>query len=297
MIFIYLSGTPQSLVKGFEEKCGWRLIKPISKIFPDGEQYIRLPEDVVDSVAIVQSLYPEQDRKIVELYLALEAVSGVGGKIEFLVLPYIAYARQDKRFLRGEPISINAVYQNLKLFKVDSIVTIDVHSVQPLESLGFRVHNILPHSYLIKASGEGVDLVLAPDRGALSRAIEVAKTFNIPYDYLEKFRDRVTGEIRIDGKELNVNGMTVAIVDDIISTGGTIAKAAHALYSAGARSVIAVVSHSLLSLKSIEILSASNISKLVTANTIVMPDDLPRWIQVVDVGSLVCSEVSRWVSN
>lgn len=296
MIFIYLSGTPNSLAKGFEEKCGWKVLRPINKVFPDGEQYIRLPEAIAGNVAIIQSLYPEQDRKIVELYLAVEAVSGRGARTKFLILPYTAYARQDKRFLEGEPVSTKAVYQNLRLFEIDTIVAVDVHSIQSLTSLGFKVHNILPHSHLLNAAGEKVDLVLAPDRGALPRAMEVAKTFNVPCDYIEKFRDRVTGEIRIDRKELNVSGMSVAIVDDIISTGGTIAKAAHALYNAGAKSVIAVVSHSLLSLKSIDALSSSNISKLVTANTVSMPNNLPKWIQVVDVSSLICSEISKWVS-
>ncbi|MEM0005658.1 MAG: ribose-phosphate diphosphokinase [Ignisphaera sp.] len=297
MMFLYLSGTPPSLAKGFEEKCGWRMVKPIGKVFPDGEQYLRLSEAVANDLAVIQSLYPEQDRKIIELYLALEAINGSESRVKFLILPYIAYARQDKRFLRGEPISTRAIYQNLKLFGVDTIVTIDIHSIQSLISLGFKVYNILPHAYMLSSINEKIDLVLAPDRGALSRAMEVAKTFNIPYDYMDKFRDRVTGEIRIDRKELNVAGMSVAIVDDIISTGGTMAKATQALYNAGANRVIAVVSHFLMLPTAIDVLSSTNISKLVTANTILMPTDLPKWIHVIDVSSLICNEISGWVSH
>ncbi len=296
MMFLYLSGTPQSLAEGFKEKCGWNIARPISKIFPDGEQYVRLSENIVGDIVIIQSLYPEQDKKIIELYLALEAINGVGASIKCLILPYAAYTRQDKRFLNGEPISTRAIYQGLKLFGINIIITVDVHSIHSLTSLGFKVYNILPHTYMLSIAGEKIDLVLAPDKGALSRAIEVAKNFNVPYDYIDKFRDRVTGEIRINQKELNVAGATVAIVDDIVSTGGTLAKAAQALYNAGAKSVIAVVTHFLLP-KSIELLSSSKISKLITANTISIPTTLPTWIHVVDISSLICNEISKWVSN
>jgi ribose-phosphate pyrophosphokinase len=295
MLFLCLSGTPNSLAKGFEDRCRWKIVKPITKIFPDGEQYLKLPDLETQDVVVIQSLYPDQDRKIIELYLALEAVNGSGAKTKFVILPYTAYSRQDKRFLKGEPISVRALYLNLKLLGVDTIVTVDVHSIQSLSSLGFKVFNIMPHTYMLNTINEKIDLVLAPDKGALPRAKEVAKNLDIPYDYIDKFRDRVTGEIKIDQKELNVNGMSIAIVDDIISTGGTIAKAAQALYQSGAKSVIAVVTHSLISSKSIEVLSSANIDKLVTANTINLSIDLPKWIYVIDISKHICDEITKWV--
>lgn len=295
MLFLCLSGTPNSLAKGFEDRCRWKIVKPITKIFPDGEQYLKLPDLETQDVVVIQSLYPDQDRKIIELYLALEAVNGSGAKTKFVILPYTAYSRQDKRFLKGEPISVRALYLNLKLLGVDTIVTVDVHSIQSLSSLGFKVFNIMPHTYMLNTINEKIDLVLAPDKGALPRAKEVAKNLDIPYDYIDKFRDRVTGEIKIDQKELNVNGMSIAIVDDIISTGGTIAKAAQALYQSGAKSVIAVITHSLISSKSIEVLSSANIDKLVTANTINLSIDLPKWIYVIDISKHICDEITKWV--
>jgi ribose-phosphate pyrophosphokinase len=295
MLFLCLSGTPNSLAKGFEDRCRWKIVKPITKIFPDGEQYLKLPDLETQDVVVIQSLYPDQDRKIIELYLALEAVNGSGAKTKFVILPYTAYSRQDKRFLKGEPISVRALYLNLKLLGVDTIVTVDVHSIQSLSSLGFKVFNIMPHTYMLNTINEKIDLVLAPDKGALPRAKEVAKNLDIPYDYIDKFRDRVTGEIKIDQKELNVNGMSIAIVDDIISTGGTIAKAAQALYQSGAKSVIAVVTHSLISSKSIEVLSSANIDKLITANTINLSIDLPKWIYVIDISKHICDEITKWV--
>uniref|UniRef100_A0A7J3QGB2 ribose-phosphate diphosphokinase n=1 Tax=Ignisphaera aggregans TaxID=334771 RepID=A0A7J3QGB2_9CREN len=296
MLFLCLSGTPNSLVKGFEDKCRWKIVKPITRIFPDGEQYLRLPDLETQDVVVIQSLYPDQDRKIIELYLALEAINGSGAKTKFVILPYAAYSRQDKRFLKGEPISVRALYLNLKLLGVDTMVTVDIHSIQSLSSLGFKVFNIMPHTYMLNIINEKIDLVLAPDKGALPRAQEVAKNLGIPYDYIDKFRDRITGEIKIDQKELNVNGMTIAIVDDIISTGGTIAKAAQALYQSGAKSVIAVVTHSLISSKSIEVLSSANIDKLVTANTINVSIDLPKWIYVIDISKHICDEITKWVT-
>ncbi|MCC6016676.1 MAG: ribose-phosphate diphosphokinase [Desulfurococcaceae archaeon] len=291
-MFVCLSGVPKSVVEGLKHKCGRKVYVPLRKFFPDGEQYLRFElEYQQEKIFVIQSTYPEQDRKIVELYLALEALQGLGVGIEGIAVLYVAYARQDKRFLKGEPVSVKALYQGLKQFGIKRLVTVDVHTVQPFIDMGFEIMDILPHSYMLSKTGVKVDLVLAPDKGALHRAEAVARFFSVPYDYLDKFRDRVTGEIKVDTKILDVSGKNIAIVDDIISTGKTLAKAAEILYRLGANKVYGVVTHALISDETLRILSASNVEKLVIANTIEQGLDLPRWVEVIDISELLCEKI------
>lgn len=294
MLALCLSGTPKSVVHSLAKKCGHRVYEPFKKIFPDGEQYLKIDIDgdlAASSIAVIQSLYPDQDKKIVELYLALDALEGLEAKDISVVLLYTAYARQDKRFLRGEPVSIKALYQGLRLFRINKLVTIDIHSPRPFIDMGFTYVNILPHSYMVSEAKLDIDMVLAPDKGALYRAEKVANDLRVGYDHLDKFRDRVTGEIVIDKKILDVAGKNVVIVDDIISTGKTLAKATEVLYKAGARHVYAAVTHALLTNESIDILSKSGIAMVLIANTIEQKIDLPNWIKIVDVSPIVCREL------
>lgn len=288
-MILCLSGTPKSVADGLVRGCGCTVYEPFRKAFPDGEQYLRIDIDrEADVAAIIQSTYPDQDRKIVELYLALEALSGLGIKADPVILLYTAYARQDKRFLRGEPISIKALYQGLKILGVDRVVTVDIHSPKVFGDMGFKHINILPHSFMISTAGLNVDMVLAPDKGALYRAEKVAKDLGVKYDYLDKFRDRVTGEIVIDDKRLDVANKNIVIVDDIISTGKTLAKAVELLYKAKASHVYAVITHALLSNYSIEVISKSGIDMLLIANTIDQKIELPKWIKAIDISPMIC---------
>uniref|UniRef100_A0A7C2ZPL3 ribose-phosphate diphosphokinase n=1 Tax=Ignisphaera aggregans TaxID=334771 RepID=A0A7C2ZPL3_9CREN len=288
-MIVCLSGTPKSMLEGLARECHRKVYTPFRKIFPDGEQYVRFDyEDTLDGVYIVQSMFPDQDKKVVELYLSLEALLGLGARIDGLVLLYTAYARQDKRFIRGEPISVKAIYQGLKLLGVSKIITIDVHSLQPFIDMGFNVINILPHGYMIARAGLKIDMVLAPDKGAIARAEKAAKMIGVPYDHLDKFRDRVTGEISIDAKALDVKGKNIVIVDDIISTGKTVAKSAELLYKAGAERVYVAVSHALVSNETVDILSKAGIAKMLIANTIEQKISLPNWIEVVDISRKLC---------
>lgn len=292
-MIICLSGTPKTMIEGLSRNCSNNEIYvPYGKLFPDGEQYLRFDfVKIPDAVIVVQSMYPEQDRRIVELYLALEALAGLGIKANSLILLYTAYARQDKRFMRGEPISIKALYQGLRVLGIDKLITVDVHAMNPFIEMGFKTVNILPHSYMINKAGLKIDMVLAPDKGAIHRAEKVAKDFGVLYDYLDKFRDRISGEIAIDNKVLDVAGKNIAIVDDIISTGKTLAKAVELLYRAGANNVYAVITHALISNETIEILSKTGIEKLLIANTIEQRIYLPRWVEVVDISETICRAI------
>ncbi len=259
----------------FCDKLGKKLeLEPIfveHKKFPDGETYIRIPEETTGKkVIIAQSTPYPQDKSIWELLLMIEAVTHHKPEKIILYTPYIAYSRQDKIFREGEPISIKLLLQTLSLAGATKLVTIDIHKPETLAYFRGPAINVIPVKTLSQKIREYTEnpLILAPDKGALNRAKQFAKELESDHDYLEKQRDRITGEIQMKTKTIPVKNRDVVIVDDIIATGGTVAKAARMLYEQGAEKIIVAVSHALLAGNAIEKLGSADIKKIIAANTL-----------------------------
>jgi len=222
------------------EAAGAALVVPEHRRFPDSEVYIRLGSPVGDEVLFVQNAYP--DVGVVELLLLVDLLHDRGaGRIDLLV-PYLGYSRQDRAFQEGEAISVLTILRHIT-DRVDSLALIDVHAPHVLDTLPVPGRNIYP-ARSFAAFLRGVDAVLAPDKGARHRAEAVAAHLSVPWDHLEKRRlDAET--VVMEPKRLDVAGRAVAIIDDIISTGGTIARAAEHLRGQGATRVVAACTHGL----------------------------------------------------
>jgi ribose-phosphate pyrophosphokinase len=161
-----------------------------------------------------------------------------------VVIPYFAYGRQDKKFKEGEAISARAV---AKRVQVDTrrVVTVDVHDRTVLEYFDVPAIDVTGMPALARYfAGEGVEMVLAPDENAARHARAIGDTMKVPWDHLKKERiDSWT--VETEEKPLKVAGLKVAIVDDVISTGGTMASAARIVRRQGATSVVAGCVHGL----------------------------------------------------
>lgn len=233
--------------------------------FPDGEAYVRVAEDLAGrEVAVVQTTWP--DPHFVEALLLRDAVLAMRPRRAVLVVPYFAYARQDKRFKPGEALS------SVALGKVlaegwDEFVTVDVHSPEILKQVSPAARNISALSEVAQyLRGKGVDLVVSPDEGSIDRVRPVAEAVGVPFDHLVK--NRIDSErVEIAPKSLHAKGKRVAIVDDIVSTGGTIAAAASALKAAGASSVLAACTHGLYAGGALKRLHAA-LDDLVSTDTV-----------------------------
>jgi len=214
------------------------------KRFPDKECYVRICENLDgEDVAIIQTTYP--DENLIELFLLQDAIKHFDVKSLTTIIPYFGYGRQDKIFKEGEAESAKALAKHIEL-QSDKILTVDPHTVErmlewfdiPIEivSGGPAIAN-----YLKKFDLDGI---LSPDEGSIDRAKYVANILNIDFDYLEK--TRLSGEeVIMKPKNLDVEGKVIAIVDDIISTGGTISTASSQLKENGAKKIIAVCTHGL----------------------------------------------------
>jgi len=263
------------------------------KVFPDGENYVRLNNvDVVkDSVVIVSNtMYPAQNDSFIETLMLVNAVNNAGASITHVFIPYIAYMRQDKVFQPGEPVTADVVVTSLKSIGVKCVYTMDAHSPAVLERNLSCYSNIIVSDILVQQVLKNTSnpLIIAPDKGAVHRAEIAAKKFNLEYDYLIKERDRVTGEVSIKPKEVSVKDKTVVIIDDIISTGGTIVEASRFLYKLGAKEVYVCSTHGLLIGNAIERILDSGVKKIITANTLGIKHENPR-IEYVDIIPYVAS--------
>jgi ribose-phosphate pyrophosphokinase len=245
---------------------GMQYIELESRRFPDGEGYVRVPSGAIDAVrsepvVLVSNTYP--DSGIVNTILLLEAIADVRrgdlsnlkgeepqsmedvGSGVYLAIPYYGYSRQDKRFSKGEAVSARVIAEILAR-GCDGIAILDLHEATVLEGMEVPIEFVssMPEIAERLQSEVSPDFVLSPDKGAISRATEVAGLIGCDFSYLEKTRiDAHT--IEHTPKDLDVDGKVVAIVDDMISTGGTICRASDALRRQGATEVHAACTHGL----------------------------------------------------
>ncbi|WAC04953.1 MAG: ribose-phosphate diphosphokinase [Methanoregula sp.] len=231
--------------------------------FPDGELYLcanGLEEDMVIVGSVVDS------DSLVQLVLLIDACEGLNNQ---LVIPYMGYARQDKRFKAGEPISARAISRVLS-HGVNRCITVNIHDKRVLSYFDIPASDISLANDIgsyINSMGFDDPLILAPDDGAAAFAKAVAAYGSWDQDHLNK--TRISGdEVRIAPRTLSAADRSVIIVDDIISTGGTIATAAAMLREQGACDVFAACVHGVLTGGAFARLKASGIQEVVCSDTI-----------------------------
>jgi len=231
--------------------------------FPDGEMYLAAGE--LDQETIIVGSVVDNDA-LVQLFLMIDACDSSTNR---LVVPYMGYARQDKRFKQGEPISARAVARVLGR-GIESVLTVNIHDRDVLNYFPVPAQDISIANEIGAYIGSlGLDdpLILAPDDGALAFARDVASAGKWDYDHLEK--TRLSGlEVKMAPKEICTDSRSVVIVDDIISTGGTIATAAGMLYGQGARDVYAACVHGVLTGGAYARLMATGIRDVICSDTI-----------------------------
>jgi len=238
------------------------------KRFPDGELYTRVLDDIKDEeVTIVQSTRTDSDLIcLLQLIDAVEEASKTK-----VVIPYLGYARQDKKFEPGEAISIRAIARSICAAGiVDNIYVVNVHNRGVLKYFSVDTKELdassLIGDYVAKREIPH-PVIIGPDGGATELTKAVAAPYGFDYDVLDK--TRISSEkVEIKPKELNVEGKNVVIVDDIISTGGTIAEATAMLKSQGAHDVYVACIHGVFVQNAVPRMLHAGVKEIIATDTI-----------------------------
>ncbi|HOT06063.1 MAG: Ribose-phosphate pyrophosphokinase [Methanosaeta sp. PtaB.Bin039] len=253
--------------------------------FPDGEAYAQIQSELAEPLLLIQSTPTDRDF----IYL-LQLLDVLRGRRLSLVIPYFGYARQDKVFQPGEPMTARALATALNPFlQGDRAFTINIHAPTILGHFSCQAQNLDATPLLaerIKSLDLADPVIISPDKGAVTMASRAASLVGCPFDHLEKTRHSGT-EVSMAPREIAVKGRDIVITDDMIATGGTMATAISLLRRQGARRVYLAAVHA--------VLTGSAILKLCRAGVeaIIATDTLDRGVSSVSVAPLIADATRR----
>jgi len=266
---------------------GAQLGKNEVKKFPDGEIYVKINSEVKNQDCVVIQSVRSSDN-LMEMLLFLDALKDQGAREVVAVMPYMAYSRQDKVFTKGEALSAKTV---LKLVDELSsrIITVNTHFMRGsgqgvFHKIRFTNLDATPALINYLKVRMSSPTVIAPDEGSLGMAKYAAELLGCEFDHIKK--KRISGEeVRIETKSLNVKNKDVLILDDIISTGNTIAKVAEFVGEWRPKSISVACIHPLFT-NGIDMFKGK-IDRLIATNTVESP------VSKVNVGPLIAKELKE----
>ena len=268
--------------------------------FADEEIFVEIHENVRgEDVFVVQSTgYPANDN-LMELLICIDALRRASAKRITAVIPYMGYARQDRKPGPRTPISAKLVANLITEAGADRVLAVDLHAGQIQGFFDIPTDNLYAAPVMaadIQARYTGKDLmVVSPDVGGVVRARALAKRLdNAPLAIVDKRRDR-PGESEVMNIIGEVRGRHCILIDDIIDSGGTLCNAAQALMDAGAASVAAYITHGVLSGGAVARVDASALKELVITDSIRATDaalDSKR-IRILTIAPLIGEAVRR----
>jgi len=279
----------EDLAKRLSKKLKANLVKSQVRVFPDGESKITLSGNLSKRKSIVvQSIYPPVDTNLVQALSLISKAKEISSEV-IAVIPYMGYARQDREFLPGEIVTMKVLAKLFKGVGASKIIVVDIHSVIGLKHFTIKSKNItaIPDlvKYFKKLSLKN-PLVVSPDQGGKDRAKEFAKEFESKYIALVKKRDKKTGKVQIKTKNSDtVVNRDIILVDDMISTGGSIIKATQFLKKQKCKRVYVACTHALLMNGAEKKIRKAGVTSIVSTNTI------PGKTSVVDVSSTIAKAI------
>ncbi|HEU5119563.1 MAG TPA: ribose-phosphate pyrophosphokinase [Candidatus Nitrosocosmicus sp.] len=281
------------------------LVEAEIRTFTDGENKVRIKENLSNKRCIVIQpiIPPDVDKNIMQTLMILKKCQDDGAARIILTIPYMPYTRQDKAFLEGEVISIDLIAKLIEFTGVSSLITVDIHSMRALSYYSIDVHNVSAIPLLADYMRENFSvsknkfIAVSPDQGGIQRAKDFANLLKIDMISFKKTRDKLTGEVIIDYEipttiSLSLSEKDVIIVDDMISTGGTIVKACDVLKANNCQNIYVVCSHALLLENAHDNLLKAGVKEIISTNSI--PNEK---IRQVDISPLLHTNIVRILKN
>lgn len=277
------------LAKKLAKKVGATYIEASVKTFPDGEIKITVPKKPKKGkIIVVNSTCPPVDSNLMQTLCLVFKARDFSDNV-VCVIPYMGYARQDREFLSGEVVTLSVVAKLLKAAGASRVIVIDIHSKLGLGHFKIPIKNLTAVGQLanyFKKMKLKNPLVVSPDMGGLARAKEFARLVKTEFIALQKHRDRKTGNVQIKTTNLsNVKGRDLILVDDMVSTGGSIIKATEFLKRQGCRRVFVACTHALLVNNAETKMKKAGVSQIISTNTI------PASTAKVDVSGIISKAI------
>ncbi len=294
---IFSGSAHPDLSKQIVQKIGRDLGELHSDLFPDGEWSIWVDDYVNNTQSfIIQPTSSPVNSNLIELCLIADALRREGARVICAVIPYFGYARQERRTRSGEPISAKVAADLLVTAGVTKVITVDLHS----EAIGGFFNVPVVHLSALNLLAEKVKkeeliepVVVSPDVGGVRRARNFAYYLEYPIAVVEKrrfFEHRDKTEVLTMGGE--VAGKSAIIIDDLISTGGTIVENARILKDAGVKKIIVCATHPVFVGGYKENLGMNIIEKVIVTDTIPIPKDKQfKSLEVVSCAKLLADAI------
>ncbi|HZA49038.1 MAG TPA: ribose-phosphate diphosphokinase [Nitrososphaera sp.] len=241
------------------------------RIFSDGESSIKLGT-VGKNCIIVQSTNPPTDTHLIQLLMMAQKCTDDGAQDICAVIPYLGYARQDRAFLDGEVVSISLVAKLFESVRLKHIITVDIHS--ELAMSYFRsIQNVSSVPLLADYASKmrlHDPIAVSPDAGGTNRAKEFARHLDIDdVLVLKKSRHRVTGDVTVEERlDIDISKRDAIVIDDIISSGGSLIKAAEVLNKKGVGKIYAMCAHALLINDAAQKIKSAGVEDIVSTNSV-----------------------------
>ncbi len=266
------------LAKNVAEGLNLPLLNLDTKRFYDGETYLRVEGDVKNErIIIIQTTDEPQEKHFLEVCFLSKTVKELGAKEVIAIIPYLCYARADRRRLEGEVKSHQISLQLLGEAGVDQLLTCNVHNeqayIEPSDGLKKKNLNLFQHlnKYIENLPLDNL-FIVGPDQGALIDVKKVAKTLSVPYGCFEKHRDPETHEVKMKNPGLELKDKDVILIDDVVTSGGTASKAIKYILENEPRSVSFIVIHAMSERQVFKNMNNLGLKYLLSTNTIPRDD-------------------------
>jgi ribose-phosphate pyrophosphokinase len=294
-IKLFAGSANPSLARSIAESLGKRLAVASVGRFPDGEVKVHLEESVRgDDCYVIQSTCPPVNDNLMEMLLLIDALRrSSAGRIN-AVIPYFGYARQDKQVAGREPITAKLIANLLEAAGTERVITVDLHARQiqgffdiPVDMLS-ALRTIAAY---LKSTGLENTVVVSPDTGRGEEARRMADLLELPLALLYK-RRRSDVETEVTAVIGDVSGKRVVLVDDVISTGGTLRRAVEALLESGASSDVRIAAtHPVLAGEARAKLAHEAIREVIVTDTI--PLRMGETYTVLSIAPLLASAIAH----
>ena len=285
------------LAESIAKKLGVQLARLILERFPDGELHVDVQESVRGyDVYIIQPSCPRVDEHLLELLLMADACERAGAARLTAVVPYFGYARQDRRGRGREPVSVRVIADLIRTGGLERVVVVDLHSAAIEGAFSIPLEHLTAVPTLAEAVRPWIaarTVIVAPDLGAVKLAERYGRLLQLPVAIVHK--TRVSGEeVTVQAILGEVKGQSVLIVDDMISTGGTVEAAIKALLAAGCASDFTVVaSHALFVGSAVERFRRLAVRRFFVTDSVPVPTDVSLPVQVVSLAPLLAEIIER----